>query len=127
MFAALALGVAYSSQAQNERKNEDGSAYTVIANPGEKADSQVRINWHVDADKRKENYIYLVSDGVVNMYYNGDLKKNYCTYTKRSDTKWKKAKKYVLALSFARHLTAFTPKRPTERIFMKTQFLCVTK
>ena len=72
LFAALALGVAYSSQAQNERKNEDGSAYTVIANPGEKADSQVRINWHADLDSGK---------------------KNYCIYTKRSDTKWKKAKK----------------------------------
>lgn len=83
LFAALALGVAYSSQAQNERKNEDGSAYTVIANPGEKADSQVRINWHADLDSGK---------------------KNYCIYTKRSDTKWKKAKKIRARAEFC---TAF--------------------
>lgn len=58
LFAALALGVAYSSQAQNERKNEDGSAYTVIANPGEKADSRcVSTGMSMPTKEKRITYI----------------------------------------------------------------------
>ena len=45
------------------------TAYTVIANPGEDASTEIRFNWHTDLD-------------------DGD---SYITYTKRSDKKWKRA------------------------------------
>ena len=45
------------------------TAYTIIANPGENASSEIRLNWHTNLDS-------------------GD---SYITYTKRSDKSWKKA------------------------------------
>jgi len=44
-------------------------AYTVIANPGEKASTDIRLNWHTDPGS-------------------GD---SYIIYTKKTDTNWKKA------------------------------------
>ena len=48
-----------------------GKAYTVIANPGEKAAHCIRINWHSDIDE----------------------KKMYCYYTECNDTDWINTKK----------------------------------
>ncbi len=48
-------------------------ATMIIANPGEDASTEMRISWHTDVD---------VTDGFVE-------------YTKKSDTKWKKAQKVV--------------------------------
>ena len=45
------------------------TAYTIIANPGENASSEIRLNWHTNPGS-------------------GD---SYITYTKKSDKNWKKA------------------------------------
>lgn len=45
------------------------TAYTIIANPGANASSEIRFNWHTDLER-------------------GD---SYLIYTKKSDTAWKKA------------------------------------
>jgi hypothetical protein len=45
------------------------TAYTVIANPGENASTEIRLNWHTDPGS-------------------GD---SYITYTKKTDKNWKKA------------------------------------
>jgi hypothetical protein len=45
------------------------NTYTIIANPGENASSEIRLNWHTDLGS-------------------GD---SYITYTKKSDKNWKKA------------------------------------
>ena len=68
---AIALNIAFTASAQNTSENRTENAYTVIANPGETATNSIRINWHTD-----------IGSG-----------KSYCTYTKRSDSQWKEAKR----------------------------------
>lgn len=64
-FLASSVWLAYT---QNKPKTYD--AYTVIANLGENASKEMQIGWHTDLGS-------------------GD---SFCTYTKRSDTKWAKAR-----------------------------------
>lgn len=67
VIAILASSV-WLAYAQNKPKAND--AYTVIANPGEQASKEMQIGWHTDPGS-------------------GD---SFCIYTKRSDTKWAKAR-----------------------------------
>ncbi|MCL2738063.1 MAG: metallophosphoesterase family protein [Bacteroidales bacterium] len=66
LFAVLILGYITTLYAQH---HQTGDAYTIITNPGEHAQTQIRINWHTDLGNTQ----------------------SVCTYTKCSDTDWKQA------------------------------------
>lgn len=66
----LALGPLSAQTAETNAAAAGRDAYTIIANPGEIAWKQVRINWHADRDGAP----------------------NICLYTEVSDTQWKRAR-----------------------------------
>ncbi|MDR2586571.1 MAG: metallophosphoesterase family protein [Prevotellaceae bacterium] len=49
---------------------KDGDAYAIVANPGQNARNEIRINWHTDLENTK----------------------SFCQYTLRCDTSWLQAK-----------------------------------
>lgn len=69
--------------------------YTVIANPGEKASNEIRLNWHQDIEGGK----------------------SYITYTKSTDTKWKKAKTIEADQSICTVFDSIYSKRPNGEDF----------
>lgn len=69
LLLAIFLVSAWVMHAQDVPQNKS-TVYTVITNPGEDASKEMRINWHTDVDSGE----------------------SFCVYTKRSDTKWKRAK-----------------------------------
>lgn len=80
-------------------------AYTIITNPGQDARREMRVNWHTDPDN----------------------KKNYCLYTKRSDTQWKKARK----VKAEQHLcteydSLYSKKANGENFYERARFLRCT-
>lgn len=77
-------------------------AYTVIANPGEDASRQIRINWHSDND-------------------NG---KSHCFYTISTDTAWTKAKKAKAKRELCTAYDSMYSKTPAgENIYENAKFI----
>ena len=77
-------------------------AYTVIANPGEDASRQIRINWHSDND-------------------NG---KSHCFYTISTDTAWTKAKKAKAKRELCTAYDSMYSKTPAgENIYENATFI----
>lgn len=75
-------------------------AYTVIANPGEDASRQIRINWHSD---------------------NG---KSHCFYTISTDTAWTKAKRAKAKRELCTAYDSMYSKTPTgENIYENAKFI----
>lgn len=69
--------------------------YTVIANPGEKASSEIRLNWHQDLGSGK----------------------SYITYTQSADKNWKKAKTIEADQSICTVFDSIYSKRPNGEDF----------
>jgi hypothetical protein len=72
LLVAAVLSLAPALFAQNSQKI-DGDAYAIVANPGENAQNEVRINWHTDLENNE----------------------SVCIYTKRSDITWQEAQRVL--------------------------------
>lgn len=71
------------------------SAYTIIANPGENASTEIRLNWHTNLGSGH----------------------SYITYTKRSDKNWKKALKVRANQELCTVFDSIYSKRPNGQDF----------
>jgi hypothetical protein len=79
------------------------NTYTIIANPGENASSEIRLNWHTDLGS-------------------GD---SYITYTKKSDKNWKKAIRARAEQALCTVFDSIYSKNQMVKIFTKMPALYV--
>ena len=99
--ALFALCVSAGAVSAQTTPQNDETAYTIIANPGEKAATQVRINWHTDEQ-------------------NTD---NVCVYTRAGDTNWKRAKVVRAQSALCTAYDSLFSKKPTgESYFERVRF-----
>lgn len=102
IITALAFIITHPTSAQNTLQCITENEYTVIANPGERASDCIRINWHTDTDSRK----------------------SYCTYTKRSDSNWKQARKIKAQQKLCTaYDSLFSKKASGEDFYERARFL----
>ena len=89
---AVLCGAAWAASAQTPAGEQNPQeSYTIIANPGEKAWKQVRINWHTDQENQD----------------------NICVYTLASDTDWKRAKTVRAQSALCTAYDSLFSKKPT--------------
>ena len=87
--AALLASIVWNAAAQSAQGNES-AIYTIIANPGENASCEMRINWHTDSEK----------------------KESICVYTKAGDTAWEKSKTAQAMPEFCTIFDSIYSKKP---------------
>ena len=98
---ALLASSAWLAHAQEPTSGKN-APYTVIANPGESASKEIRINWHTDVDSENSS----------------------CTYTERKDTKWKKARTVKADRELCTAFDSIYSKKPTgEDYYEDARFL----